>query len=207
MPAVFGSPLYGSGGSGVFVAAAFTWLLGFGATLAEPALATLAVTVEKLTDKGMTQRQVVYGVAVGVGTGTSLGLLKIVNGWALMDLLIPAYVFALALTIPSQELYVCVAWDSAGVTTGPVTVPLVISLGLGLGSALGVADGFGILSLASVCPVISVLLVGLCGGGNKGGRGGGGKGSGYSHVGKIDQLHQHSSDGEAESDTEAGPQA
>lgn len=48
--------------------------------------------------------QVVYGVAVGVGTGTALGLLKIVYAWALLDMLIPAYVFALALTIPSKEL-------------------------------------------------------------------------------------------------------
>eukprot|EP00283_Hemiselmis_rufescens_P017774 CAMPEP_0173465358 /NCGR_PEP_ID=MMETSP1357-20121228/71485_1 /TAXON_ID=77926 /ORGANISM="Hemiselmis rufescens, Strain PCC563" /LENGTH=563 /DNA_ID=CAMNT_0014433335 /DNA_START=38 /DNA_END=1726 /DNA_ORIENTATION=- len=143
---VKGSPIYGSGVAGSAVACIFVYMLGFGATLAEPALATLATTVEKLTDKGLTQRQVVLSVAVGVGTGTALGLLKIIWGIPLMYLLVPGYAIALALTVPSQEVYVCVAWDSAGVTTGPVTVPLVISLGLGIGKAVGVADGFGILS-------------------------------------------------------------
>jgi len=61
----------------------------------------------------------------------------------------------------SSEEYVNVAWDSAGVTTGPVTVPLVLAMGLGFGNALGVTEGFGILSLASICPIISVLAMGL----------------------------------------------
>ena len=102
MDSVKGSPIYGSSGWGVGVAAAFVWLLGFGATLAEPALATLAVTVEKLTEKRMDQKQVVYSVAVGVGTGTCLGLLKIVYAWNLLHLLIPSYIIAMLLTIPSQ---------------------------------------------------------------------------------------------------------
>ncbi len=54
-----------------------------------------------------------------------------------------------------------VAWDSAGVTTGPVTVPLVLAMGLGFSNSLNVIEGFGILSLASICPIISVLSMGL----------------------------------------------
>ena len=54
--------------------------------------------------------------------------------------------------------------DSAGVTTGPITVPLVVALGLGLGSAMNVVEGFGILAMASVCPIISVLTMGLLAG-------------------------------------------
>ena len=54
-----------------------------------------------------------------------------------------------------------VAWDSAGVTTGPVTVPLVLAMGLGLGNAVSAVEGFGILSLASICPMVAVLSMGL----------------------------------------------
>ena len=52
-------------------------------------------------------------------------------------------------------------WDSAGVTTGPVTVPLVLAMGLGLGNAVSAVEGFGILSLASICPIIAVLSMGI----------------------------------------------
>ena len=68
---------------------------------------------------------------------------------------------ALVSTIISSEEFVNVAWDSAGVTTGPVTVPLVLAMGLGLGNAVSAVEGFGILSLASICPIIAVLTMGV----------------------------------------------
>ena len=52
-------------------------------------------------------------------------------------------------------------WDSAGVTTGPITVPLVLAMGLGIGAKTGAIDGFGVLALASVGPIMTVLIVGL----------------------------------------------
>lgn len=151
---------------GMWVALLFSWLLGFGATLAEPALSTLAITVEKLTDGGLKRGLVVGSVAVGVGTGIALGVLKIVAGLPLLPMLLVGYAIVCVLTLFSPEVLANVAWDSAGVTTGPITVPLVISLGLGLGNALGVSDGFGILSLASVCPIMTVLMAGLLAGSN-----------------------------------------
>ena len=54
-----------------------------------------------------------------------------------------------------------IAWDSAGVTTGPITVPLVLAIGLGIGKQVNVVEGFGILSMASVCPILAVLTFGL----------------------------------------------
>ena len=79
----------------------------------------------------------------------------------LAALLIPGYLAAAVLTAVSSEEFVNIAWDSAGVTTGPVTVPLVLALGLGLGGAIGAVDGFGILSMASIGPILSVLTTGL----------------------------------------------
>jgi hypothetical protein len=67
----------------------------------------------------------------------------------------------IVLTLLSSEKFVNIGWDSAGVTTGPITVPLVIAMGLGVGNSVGVVEGFGIISMASVCPIISVLTLGL----------------------------------------------
>jgi hypothetical protein len=76
-------------------------------------------------------------------------------------LLLGGYTIALALTVVSREEIVNLAWDSAGVTTGPVTVPLLLALGIGLGEVVGAAEGFGILAMCSVGPIISVLATGL----------------------------------------------
>ena len=102
-----------------------------------------------------------YSVAFGVACGIGLGILKMVINLPVIVLLLPFYFLAMFLTYISSEDFVNIAWDSAGVTTGPVTVPLVLAMGLGFGSAMGSIDGFGILSLASICPIIAVLLTGL----------------------------------------------
>jgi hypothetical protein len=146
---------------GLGVTLVFAWVLGFGSTLAEPALNTLGITVEDLTSGALKRRTLVLAVSIGVAFGIMLGVVKLMFNIPLPWLIGPGYMLALTLTLFSDEEYVDVAWDSAGVTTGPVTVPLVLALGLGLGKAIGVAEGFGILAMASVCPIISVLSVGL----------------------------------------------
>lgn len=146
---------------GLALALMFAALLGFGATLAEPALNALGVTVQNLTDGALRKNTLIYAVAVGVGMGTMLGVVKIVFEVPLAWLLLPAYGIALLLTLFASEEYVCLAWDSAGVTTGPVTVPLVLAMGLGLGRAVDAQEGFGILAMASVGPIITVLTVSL----------------------------------------------
>jgi hypothetical protein len=155
-----GSPLFAMA-LGVSIAFLFSWFLGYGATMAEPALNALGFTVENLTNGAFKRPMLLHAVSVGVATGIGLGVLKIVFGWSLGWILIPAYTLALALTVISTEEYVNIGWDSAGVTTGPVTVPLVLAIGLGLGDAVGAVEGFGILALASVCPIISVLAMGV----------------------------------------------
>ena len=101
-------------------------------------------------------------VAIGVGAGIAAGVLKIAYNLPLAYLLIPPYVLLLVLTWFSSEEFVNFGWDSAGVTTGPITVPLVLAMGLGIGSNVpGVSNGFGILALASVGPIITVLTVGF----------------------------------------------
>ena len=146
---------------GITLVILFALILGFGATLAEPALNALGMTVQKLTNGAFKKSMLMYSVAIGVSAGIALGVAKLVLTLDLVSMLLPLYALGIILTIFSSEEFVNVAWDSAGVTTGPVTVPLVLAMGLGLGEAVSAIEGFGILSLASICPIIAVLSTGL----------------------------------------------
>ena len=154
------SPIY-SAVLGLTLVILFAWFMGFGATLAEPALNALGLTVQNLTNGAFRKSMLMYSVAFGVACGIALGIAKILFEIDLAMLLIPLYLVALVLTFFSTEEFVNVAWDSAGVTTGPVTVPLVLAMGLGLGNAVSAVEGFGILSMASIGPIIAVLSMGL----------------------------------------------
>jgi hypothetical protein len=154
------SPIYATT-VGLVLAIGFAWLLGFGATLAEPALNALGLTVQKLTNGAFKKSMLMYSVAGGVSVGIALGVSKVIFAIDLMTMLLPLYGIGIIMTIFSTEEFVNVAWDSAGVTTGPVTVPLVLAMGLGLGNAVSAIEGFGILSLASICPIVAVLTMGL----------------------------------------------
>ena len=146
---------------GLTIAIAFAWFLGFGATIAEPALNALGATAEELTNGVFKKKTLIYAVSVGVAFGISIGLCKLIFDWQLVYMIVPGYAVAIVLTVISDETFVNVAWDSAGVTTGPVTVPLVLAMGLGFGNATDAVEGFGILCMASIGPIITVMLTGL----------------------------------------------
>jgi len=156
-------PIFGpnQGILGLMVLLVFGFFMGYGATMAEPALIALGKTVENITVGIFKSKSLMQAVAVGVGIGLSFGVLKLMFAIPLIWLLVPPYLLLLVLTLLSDESYVNIAWDSAGVTTGPVTVPLVIAMGLGLGSQLGTLEGFGVLALASVWPILTVLSAGF----------------------------------------------
>ncbi|MEN8166667.1 MAG: DUF1538 domain-containing protein [Pseudomonadota bacterium] len=154
------SPLYVYA-VGLSLVLAFAWFLGFGATLAEPALNALGITTENLTNGVFKKKTLINAVSVGVGFGIAVGVAKLIFDLPLAWLILPGYLLAMGLTFVSSEEFVNVAWDSAGVTTGPITVPLVLAMGLGLGNATHAVEGFGILCMASIGPIISVMITGL----------------------------------------------
>ena len=158
--AVERSPLYVYG-VGLTVAIVFAWCLGFGATIAEPALNALGVTAEELTQGVFKKKTLISAVSIGVAFGIAAGLCKLIFDLPLVWMIVPGYLVAILLTIFSSETFVNVAWDSAGVTTGPITVPLVLAMGLGFGNATQAIEGFGILCMASIGPIITVMLSGL----------------------------------------------
>jgi len=158
VPALFQDPTVGK-----IITMLFAFFLGYGATLAEPALNAMGETVEDVTVGVFKKKLLMQVVAIGVGLGIAAGVAQMAfESLNLTMMIVPPYLLLLVLTIFSSDEFVNFAWDSAGVTTGPITVPLVLAMGLGIGANVpGVSDGFGILALASVGPILTVLLVGL----------------------------------------------
>ncbi|MCC5843110.1 MAG: DUF1538 family protein [Verrucomicrobia bacterium] len=147
--------------AGIALVLMFAFGLGYGSTLAEPALRALGRTVEELTVGTIRRVGVVRAVSLGVGVGLVIGVSRILYDLPMIWLLLPPYLCLLPLTFWSDEDFAAIAWDCGGVTTGSITVPLVLAMGLGIGSELKVIDGFGVLAMASAYPIISVLLYGL----------------------------------------------
>jgi hypothetical protein len=162
VPLAFTPPenLYGEVG-GRIVAIVFAFILGYGATMAEPALNALGLTVEEVTAGAFKKSLLIQAVAVGVGLGLATGIAKVMFNIPITYLVIPPYLLLCVVTWLSNEKYTNIGWDSAGVTTGPITVPLVLAMGLGIGGSVGVSDGFGMLAMASIGPILSVLILGL----------------------------------------------
>ena len=160
-PTVAASPLYTPERIGITIDLIFAYILGFAATMAEPALAALRVTVQRLTRGAFSPSVIRWAVPFGVSLGIVSGLIVVMHEINLPVLLYGLYFVTACATHFASEEFTNIAWDSAGVTTGPITVPLVLSLGSGLGVAMGAKSGFGILALSSVCPILSVLVSGF----------------------------------------------
>jgi hypothetical protein len=155
-----GGGLYGAGW-GKLVVLLFAFVVGYGASLAEPALMSLGITVEEVTAGAFKKFLVMHTVGFGVGIGLIIGVARILFDWSSLAIVLPSYLLVLVLTMVSDEKYVNIGWDSGGVTTGDITSPILIALGLGVAAAVGGADGFSLIAMGSVWPIISVLVLGL----------------------------------------------
>lgn len=147
--------------AGIGLVFLFAFGLGYGSTLAEPALSALGRKVEEISVGTIRRKGVIQAVSIGVGLGLLMGVARILYDLPTLWLLVPPYVVLLFLTHWSEEDFAGIAWDCGGVTTGVVTVPLVMAMGLGIGSELNVTEGFGTLAMASVYPVLTVMIYGL----------------------------------------------
>ncbi|QIZ78789.1 DUF1538 domain-containing protein [Ferrimonas lipolytica] len=154
----------------------FAFLLGFGTTVAEPALiAVAAEAAEVAAGAGAIVAtelaQQVYAddlrmvVALSVGCAIVLGVLRILFGWPIAYIIIAGYIIVMVLTVFAPAEIIGIAYDSGGVTTSTITVPLVTALGVGLASSIAgrnpMLDGFGLIAFASLMPIIFVLLFGI----------------------------------------------
>ena len=154
---------------------AFAFALGFGTTIAEPALlavaneaANVAVGAGVIDNDAQSKSRYALGlrlvVALSVGVALLLGVFRILADWSLPLMIIGGYVLVILVTSIAPSEIVGIAYDSGGVTTSTVTVPLVTALGVGLASSVKgrnpMTDGFGLIAFASLTPILFVLVYG-----------------------------------------------
>lgn len=155
----------------------FAFALGFGTTIAEPALIAVAgeaaaIMLEAGADGGsdvQAQKEYALGlrytVAVSVGVALIIGVMRIILGWPIQWFIIGGYIMIVALTQFAPREIIGIAYDSGGVTTSTITVPLVTALGIGLSTVIKgrnpLIDGFGLIAFASLTPILFVLVYGM----------------------------------------------
>ncbi|MGB5306938.1 MAG: DUF1538 domain-containing protein, partial [Gammaproteobacteria bacterium] len=160
----------------VFWLLIFAFTLGFGTTVAEPALIAVADEAGKVAADGgviaATQQAMdryALGlrltVALSVGLAIVIGVLRILRGWPIQYLIIGGYTAIVIMTAFAPRSIIGIAYDSGGVTTSTITVPLVTALGVGLASSIKgrnpMIDGFGLIAFASLTPMIFVMAYGM----------------------------------------------
>jgi hypothetical protein len=154
----------------------FAFLLGFGTTVAEPALIAVAAEAAEIAGLGgvigntvEAKSSYAFGlrmtVAVSVGAALVLGVFRILVGWPIQYFIIGGYILVVSITFFAPPEIVGIAYDSGGVTTSTITVPLVTALGVGLAGTIKgrnpMLDGFGLIAFASLTPMIFVMIFGM----------------------------------------------
>lgn len=154
----------------------FAFTLGFGTTVAEPALIAIADEAARIAADGgvipnVPDELAEYAlglrltVALSVGAALVVGVFRILKGWPVQYLIIGGYLGVVLMTVIAPPEIIGIAYDSGGVTTSTVTVPLVTALGIGLASSIKgrspMIDGFGLIAFASLTPMIFVMAYGL----------------------------------------------
>jgi hypothetical protein len=154
----------------------FAFALGFGTTVAEPALIAVAdEAAAAAADGGVIAREeeamddyalgLRLTVALSVGLAILLGVIRILKGWPLHYIIMGGYVLVVIMTAIAPREIIGIAYDSGGVTTSTITVPLVTALGIGLASSIKgrnpLLDGFGLIAFASLSPMILVMAYGM----------------------------------------------
>ena len=154
----------------------FAFALGFGTTVAEPALIAVADEAARVaanggmiesTEEAMSSYAdgLRLSVALSVGAAILIGVIRIIKGWPVQYLIITGYIGVVVMTAFAPKEIIGIAYDSGGVTTSTITVPLVTALGVGLSSCIAgrnpLTDGFGLIAFASLTPMIFVMGYGM----------------------------------------------
>lgn len=139
--------------------------LGLVATVAEPAVRILSYEVEKASRGSIRGRMILGTLSLGVALFVALGIAKIIWGVPLHFIVVPGYLAALVLMRLSDRTFVAIAFDAGGVATGPMTVTFVLAVALGIATALEgrdpILDGFGLITLVAMAPILSVMVLGV----------------------------------------------
>ncbi|MCC7576218.1 MAG: DUF1538 family protein [Methanomethylovorans sp.] len=141
------------------------FVLGFLATFAEPAVRVLSYQIEKSSSGYIRAKLMLYTLSFGVAVFVAIAMAKIVYGIPFLYLIVPGYLLALVLLWLSDKDFIGIAFDSGGVATGPMAVTLLMSMVVGMASAHNerdaVVDGFGLIAMIALAPIIFVMLLGI----------------------------------------------
>lgn len=148
-----------------------TWLLvpigfvlGFFAAYAEPAVTVLIHQVEKVSAGYIPKKVLLYTVSIGVGLSIALSMVRILLGFSLWYIILPGYLLAFAMARRSSKLFTAIAFDSGGIVTGPMIATFMLAMFLGLATVTEgrdpLIDGFGMIALVALAPILSVLVLG-----------------------------------------------
>jgi hypothetical protein len=149
----------------VWLIIAIAFLIGFSTTIAEPDVLVLSKQAEVITGGAIHANTLVYIIGIGLAFFTAMAMLRIVLGFRMTYLLAASYIIVIILSFFTPPDFVSLAFDSGSATTGALTAPIVIALGIGLSSVLSgrsaISDGFGLLGLSSIGPIIAVMIMGI----------------------------------------------
>ena len=141
------------------------FVLGFVATFAEPAVRVMNEEVDQTTSGYISARVMLYTLSIGVGASIALSMFRIISGISLWYFIIPGYLLVFILVYYSNKTFTAIAFDSGGVATGPMTVTFIVSVAVGVASVTDgrdpLIDGFGMIALVALTPIIAVLILGL----------------------------------------------
>jgi uncharacterized protein DUF1538 len=139
--------------------------LGFVTTWGEPAVRIFADQVEDASNGSIRRSMILYAICAGVALWVGLGLLRISYGIPILYLLVPGYLFVIAIMWFSGKEFVSIAVDAGGVATGPMANTFLLALALGASASMGDQDpiihGLGLVSLIALAPILSVMTLGL----------------------------------------------
>ena len=141
------------------------FVLGFVATLAEPAVRILSNQVEKSSSGYIRSNIILFTLCAAVGLFVALGMTRVVYGIPFYYIIIPGYLLAIILMFFSKPSFTAIAFDSGGVATGPMTVTFIMALAVGAADRIegrdAIVDGFGLVALVALAPIIMVMLLGF----------------------------------------------
>lgn len=151
-------------GSQRFLLIPIGMLIGYFIVKAEPAVRVLTKQVEEITNGSITQHSIEVALSVGIALSVGLAMLRILTGLNIMVFLIPGYLLSLAMTFFVPQIFTGIAFDSGGVSSGPMTTTFLLPLAMGACEAVGgniLTDAFGIVAMVAMTPLCTIQLLGL----------------------------------------------
>ncbi|SEN46525.1 Protein of unknown function [Amphibacillus marinus] len=140
------------------------FVLGFFAAYAEPAIAVQIQQIDKVSGGSVPGKLLHYTISIGVGLSISLTVIKILVGFSIWFYVLPGYIIAFILARKSTKLFTAIAFDSGGIVTGPMIATFMLALFVGIASVTEgrdpLIDGFGMIALVALAPILSVLILG-----------------------------------------------